>query len=160
MRTPLVFLAAATAFAVAAPPASAEIVVNRSIAGVSLGMSQDEVLDLLGSPDRNITNPAFDTTYTYLSRGLRVTFHPNGDTNDVTNVSVRRRGERTASGVGVGSTFREMRAGISGERCVRAPNRRHRWCSVLRRGPLRHSTFVISSSNRVLEVLIGYRENA
>ena len=158
MRTPLAIVVAATAFALAAPPASAEIVVNRSIAGVSLGMSQDEVLDLLGSPDRNVTNIAMDTTYTYRQRGIQVVFAPNGSTNDITTVVVRGRAERTASGVGIGSTLREMRAGISGERCVRAPNRRHRWCSV--RTGRRHTTFVITSTNRVLQIVFGGYEDA
>jgi hypothetical protein len=158
VRIPLAILAAAVVFTVAAPPASAEIVVNRSIAGVSLGMSQDEVLDLLGSPNRTVTNRAFDTTYTYRSRGIQVVFAPNGSTNDVTTVVVRGRAERTASGVGVGSTLGALRRGVTGERCVRAPNRRHRWCSVRSRG--RHTTFVITSTKRVHQIVFGFYENA
>ena len=158
VRTSFVIAAVAAGFGLTAAPASAEIVVNRSVAGVGLGMSQEKVVDLLGDPDSTVTNPAFDTTYTYRSRGLRVIFAPNGDTNDVTTITIHRRAERTASGVGVGSSYSEMRAGVSGERCVRAPNRKHRWCSV--QTSRRHTTFVVSSTKRVLEIVFGYRGDA
>ena len=118
-------------------------------------MSQDEVIDLLGDPDRSVTNPALDTNYTYRARGLRVTFAPNGDTNDVTTVTVTKKGEQTASGVGVGSTLSALRSGVSGERCVRAPNRKHRWCTV--RSGSKHTTFVVSSTKKVLQIVFGRR---
>jgi hypothetical protein len=148
-------LATAALFALAAAPASASIVVNRSIAGVKLGMSQQQVLNLLGSPNTTVTNPALDTIYTYKRRGLAITFHPRGSTNDVTTIELTKAGERTASGVGVGSTYRAVRKGISGERCVRAPNPRQRWCTVL--SGRRQTTFVISSRKRVHEVVFSYR---
>ena len=148
-------LATAALFALAAAPASARIVVNRSIAGVKLGMSQQQVIDLIGSPNTTVTNPAFDTIYTYRKRGLQITFHPHGSTNDVTTIELRKGGQRTASGVGVGSTYTAVRAGISGERCVRAPNPRQRWCTVL--SGRRQTTFVISSRKRVHEVVFSYR---
>jgi hypothetical protein len=148
-------IATAALFALAAAPASAKIVVNRSIAGVKLGMSQQQVLDRLGSPATTITNQALDTIYTYKKRGLAITFRPHGSTNDVTLIEVTKAGERTASGVGVGSTYNAARAGLSGERCVRAPNPRQRWCTVLSGN--RQTTFVISSRKRVHEVVFSYR---
>jgi len=150
-----ILIAAAAVFGLVAAPASADIVVNRSIAGVELGMSRRQVIALLGDPDRSVTNPALETTYTYKSRGLRVTFYRQGSTNDVTTIDLRKRGERTASRVGVGSTYRAVRAGISGERCVRAPNRKHRWCTALAGG--RQTTFVISSTGHVREIVFSFR---
>ncbi len=154
MRIRLV-LATAALFALAAAPASAKIVVNRSIAGVKLGVSQQRVLNLLGNPSTTVTNQAFDTIYTYKGRGLQITFHAHGSTNDVTLIEVRKRGERTASGVGVGSTYAAVRAHVAGVRCARAPNPRQRWCTVLSGG--RQTTFVISSAKRVHEVVFSYR---
>jgi hypothetical protein len=155
MRICSALAAAVIALALAAAPASAEIVVNKSVAGVELGMSQQQVLDLIGDPDSTVTNPAFDTTYTYRSRGLKVVFAPNGDTNDVTDVTVYRKGETTASGVGIGSTLKALRAGVPKVRCERAPNRKHLWCSVTT--SRRHTTFVVSSKKHVLQIVFGYR---
>jgi hypothetical protein len=150
-----VIAAAATVLAFAAAPASAEIVVNKSVAGVEPGMSQEQVLDLIGDPDRNVTNAAFDTTYTYRSLGIKVVFAPNGDTNDVTTVIVYRKGEKTASGVGIGSTLKALRAGVPKVRCVRAPNRKHLWCS--RQTSRIHTTFVVTSTKKIREIVFGYR---
>jgi hypothetical protein len=148
-------LATAALFALAAAPASAKIVVNRSIAGVKLGMSQQRVLDLLGDADSTVTNAALDTIYTYKRRGMQITFHPHGSTNDVTSIDVRKAGERTASGVGVGSSYHAVRTRVRGAHCVRAPNPRQRWCTVL--SGRRHTTFVISSRQRVHEIVFGFR---
>ena len=155
MRLSFAIAVAAIVLATAAAPASAEIVVNQSVAGVKLGMSQEEVLDLIGDPDSTVTNPAFDTTYTYRSKGIKVVFAPNGDTNDVTSVTVYRKGETTASGAGIGSTLKALRAGVPKLRCERAPNRKHLWCGV--NTSRRHTTFVVSSKKHVLQVVFGYR---
>jgi outer membrane protein assembly factor BamE (lipoprotein component of BamABCDE complex) len=155
MRTSFAILAALAALAFAAAPASAEIVVNKSVAGVELGMSQQTVLDLIGDPDTTITNAALDTTYTYRSRGIKVVFAPNGDTNDVTSVTVYRKGEATASGVGLGSTLKALRAGVPKLRCERAPNRKQLWCGVNTRR--RHTTFVVTSTKKVRQIVFGYR---
>ena len=154
MRIRLV-LAPAALFALAAAPASASIVVNRSIAGVKLGMSQQQVIDLIGSPNTTVTNPAFDTIYTYKKRGLAITFHPHGSTNDVTSIELHKGGERTAAGVGVGSTYAAVRKHVPHVHCSRALNPRQRWCTVL--SGRRHTTFVISSRKRVHEIVFGYR---
>jgi hypothetical protein len=148
-------LATVALFGLAAAPASAKIVVNRSIAGVKLGMSQQKVISLIGLPDTTITNAALDTNWTYKKRGLQVTFHPRTTTNNVTTIFVRKRGERTASGVGVGSSYQAVRRHVAGVRCERAPNPRQRWCFV--RSGRKVTTFVISSKRRVHEVVFAYR---
>jgi hypothetical protein len=155
MRASFAIAVAAAVFAFAAAPASAEIVINQSIAGVEPGMSQEEVLDLIGDPDTTITNPAFDTTYTYRKLGIKVIFAPNGDTNDVTHIVVYKQGETTATGVGVGSTYKQMRAGVPGLHCVRAPNRVHRWCSKQTRRIF--TNFTVTSTKKIREVTFGYR---
>jgi hypothetical protein len=155
MRLSFAIAVAAIVLATAAAPASAEIVVNQSVAGVKLGMSQEEVLDLIGDPDTTVTNSAFDTTYTYRGKGIKVVFAPNGDTNDVTTVIVYRKGEATATGVGIGSTLKALRAGVPKVRCVRAPNRKHLWCS--RQTRRIHTTFVVTSTKKIREIVFGYR---
>jgi hypothetical protein len=155
VRRPLLFVIAVAACALAAAPTSAEIVVNQSVAGVELGMSQQAVLDLIGDPDRTVTNPAFDTTYTYRGRGIKVVFAPKGDTNDVTSVTVYKKGETTASGVGIGSTLSALRAGVPKLHCVRAPNRKHRWCSV--QSGRRFTNFTVTSTKKVRQINFGYK---
>jgi hypothetical protein len=119
-------------------------------------MSQQKVIDLIGLPDTTITNAALDTNWTYRKRGLTITFHPRTATNNVTTIIVRKRGERTAAGVGVGSSYRSVRSRIAGERCIRAPgNPRQRWCTVL--SGRKQTTFVISSKQRVHEIVFSYR---
>ena len=73
----------------------------------------------------------------------------------MTTVIVTKRGEATATGVGVGSSYKQMRAGVPGLHCVRAPNRKHRWCS--RQTSRRHTTFVVTSTKRIRQVVFGYR---
>jgi hypothetical protein len=146
---------AAVVLAFAAAPASAEIVVNKSVAGVELGMADETVLDTVGSPDRNITNPAMKTIYTYRKLGIKVTLSPSGDTNDVTVIDVYKKGEATASGVGIGSTLKQLRAGVPKVRCVRAPNRKHRWCQV--RTSRRVTTFVVTSTKKVRQIIVAFR---
>jgi hypothetical protein len=148
-------LATAVLFALAAAPASAKIVVNRSIAGVRLNMTQQQVLDLHPDPSGDITNQALDTIYTYKNLGVKVTFRPHGSTNNVTSIEVYRRGQRTAAGVGVGSSYRAVRAGVPGVRCIHAPgNPRQRWCTV--KSGRKQTTFVISSARRVHGIFFSY----
>jgi hypothetical protein len=119
-------LALALAGACAAP-ASAVIRPQRSIAGVSPGMSQQKVLDHLGSPRRTITRLGGSggddpiTTYTYPRRGLKVYSHPNraNTVNVVFSVEVYRKGQRTPSGIGLGARRSAVDRKVSHSKCRR-----------------------------------------
>jgi hypothetical protein len=111
------FLLAAAVALAAAAPAQARIVPGRSMAGVRLGMSQERVLQILGSPDTDFTYRSGLTTYAYKSRRLRVTFAPGRSTNNVFMLFTSGREERTKQGIGVGSKESTLRRRLHGEHC-------------------------------------------
>jgi hypothetical protein len=117
-------LAAASVVLLAcAAVASAAIVPQRGIAGVRLGMTKAQVRATLGAPAAAVHGSNdFGRFTVYRYRGLRVTFQGN---RNVTAVSTTRRTERTAAGVGVGSTERQVRAKVPGVRCRTESGFRH-----------------------------------
>jgi hypothetical protein len=117
-RALLLALAGAGALAAAAP-AQATIVPGRGMAGVEFGMSQQQVLDILGDPDTDFTYRSGLTTYTYKRLHLRVTFSPGPSTNDVFMLYTTGRKERTKQGVGVGTSLRTLRRRLHREHCFR-----------------------------------------
>ncbi|MFL5823623.1 MAG: hypothetical protein ACJ764_09295 [Solirubrobacteraceae bacterium] len=96
--------------------AQAIIQVQRGISGVTLNMTKPQVKAALGRPDtvKRGTNPfgAF-TQYRYKG-GITVTFQGN---TEVSAVSVSGQTDRTASGVGVGSTETEVKHGVPHVKC-------------------------------------------
>ena len=108
---------AVLAAALAAPAAAPALIqVDRGISGVRLTNSQAEVRAALGKPrrvvrDRNIFGP----TLTFVYRG-GITVFFQGRRN-VTAVFTTGRGDRTARGVGVGSTEQAVRNRVPGVTC-------------------------------------------
>jgi hypothetical protein len=106
-----------------AAAASAAIVPQRGIAGVRLAMTRAQVRAVLGAPAA-VAHGSNDfgsfTVYRY--RGLRVTFQGN---RTVTAILATRASERTAAGVGVGSTEGQVRAKVAGVRCRTESGFRH-----------------------------------
>ena len=103
-----------------AASAAATIVPGHEIARIQLGMNEREVRAQLGAP-RDVTR--FPRGYSALRRlqypGLDVDFERVGKLGRqpvVVEVVTTRRGERTASGVSVGSPFSSV-ARIPGARC-------------------------------------------
>ena len=115
--------AALAAFLVCVATASAAIVPQRGIAGVRLEMTRAQVRAVLGTPAAVVHGSNdFGSFTAYRYRGLRVTFQGN---RTVTAIFTTRAGERTAAGVGVGSTEGQVRAKVTGVRCRTESGFRH-----------------------------------
>jgi hypothetical protein len=148
-------LLAVVASAVFVPAASAKIVLQKSIGGVSLGMTRAQVTGLLGAPARDVAPTANDTRKTRFwdySNRLRVGFANDGDV--ATIVVTKSRSERTASGVGVGSSRRAVKRALHGEYCVA------RSC-MLGNGALGEVStgFLFNRRGRAIEVYVFQRED-
>ena len=131
--------------------AAAAIVPQRGIGGVSLGMSQLRVRAVLGPPARVVRGSNVFGRYTELRyRGLSVSFQGNAA---ATGIETTRRGERTGTGVGVGSTEAQVRRGVRGVRCRTELGLRH--CFVGRFLPGRRVTDFRLRRGRVVRVTVA-----
>jgi hypothetical protein len=117
-RLALVFVVLAIAL-LFAPPAGARVVPQRSIKGIELQMTVDEVREVAGSPDRVafVQNPIIGRTRVWRYGKTRVGFDGDGDDAKVINLDTTSRGERLANGIGVGSTRRRVRRRVKNVRC-------------------------------------------
>jgi hypothetical protein len=135
-----------------AAAASAAIVPQRGIAGVRLTMTRAQVRAVLGAPatvghGRN----EFGSFTVYRYRGLRVIFQGNRTVNAILTT---RATERTAKGVGVGSTEGQVRAKVAGVRCRTESGFRH--CFVGRFLPGRRVTDFRIRRGRVTSVQVAF----
>lgn len=114
--SPIPLLVAAALLLFAAPAADAMIQVNRGIAGARLGNSKAQVKAALGKPAKvKISSRDFLRIREYRFRGgIRVFFV--GD-EDVTSVETTGLGDRTATGIGVGSEEAAVKRKVPGVRC-------------------------------------------
>ena len=104
------------------PVVGARIVVPRSIAGVELGMTKAQVRARLGKPRRIEMSPPEPGAYTeFFYPAATVTFE---DGRTVTGVRTTSPRERTATGIGVGSTLAAVVAKIRGTECLLDQNGR------------------------------------
>lgn len=95
-----------------AAPADARIAVNRSVAGIGIGMTAKEVRAKLGRPTLStVTEGARNLVFR--KRALVVTLVRSR----VVIVSTRSRRERTAAGIGVGSRVVILRERLPRARC-------------------------------------------
>ena len=115
---PLTLTVAAALLAPLGAPAAAEalIQVDRGIAGARLGNSRAEVRAALGTPasTRSGMNDFGPFLQWRFRGGIRVLFQGR---REVSTVSTTGRGDRTARGVGVGSSEATVKARVRGVRC-------------------------------------------
>ncbi len=132
--------------------ASATIVPQHGMAGAALGMTQAQVRAKLGAPlkvkhAKNDFGPY--TTFSYAT--VTVTFQ--GDSS-VTAMSTTSASERTASGLGVGSTRAQLRAKLPALRC--AGSNAEGDCHLGALLPGRTVTDFFIRRGKVVSVTVGY----
>jgi hypothetical protein len=102
LRAMLVLAVITTALAVPAAAADARFRVNRSMEGVALGMTQDEVRDRLGRPAHRDLGPDF-VTWHYRRPRMEVTFKPA-----VITLFTKSKTIRGPHDIGVGTRERRL----------------------------------------------------
>jgi hypothetical protein len=147
--------AAAVVFMLAsASAAEAVIQVQKGITGIRLGMSQAQVKAGLGNPARTKTghNDFGPFTQFVYRGGITITFQGN---TSVTAVAISGQTDRTASGVGVGSTEQQVKAGVHGVKCQTLAAVRDCHVGAFRPG-MRVTDFTLGPNGRVTRVTIGF----
>ena len=146
--------------AAAAAPAQAEIVPQESIAGVRLQMTKAEVVAVLGQPARKrrfVGGSGADdhfATWTYKKRGFSINLLRRGGYH-VSSITVTGGAERTATGVGIGSTRAEVKAGVPAVHCKRYdPTYATCFIGKSRIGDIT-TAFRLDRKNRVKEISLG-----
>jgi len=139
---------AALAFAA---PALATIVPQHGIRGVTLGMSPDKVKGALGNPAKTTQGTNDFGHWIQLEyAGLTVGFQSG---SGATSISTASSTERTAAGIGVGSTIQDVLAKVPAVKCVNDVGYLH--CYVGTWTPGQIVTDFSLKGGRVSRVLVG-----
>jgi hypothetical protein len=135
LLSPLLVLAAVL---VLAAPAAARILPQQGIAGIKLGMIPAKVIQLKGEPDaeRVVRNEIIGPQRTMRYGGTKVSFGGASSSAGVVGIRTVDPAERTPSGVGVGSSAAEVKAGVAGVICRTEFGFSH----CIKGGPLRIGT--------------------
>jgi hypothetical protein len=146
-------LAAVCAALVAVPTgaAASPIAPQHGMRGVSLGMSRQRVVAVLGPPlkiARGSNELGRWTSFRY--RGLTVTFAFDRGASQLASTTPS---DRTSRGVGVGSTAADVARSVAGARCVREPAYFHCYVGAWRAGSV-VTDFAIRRG-RVWRVVVG-----
>jgi hypothetical protein len=156
MRRAPLFALTALVLATAPAPARAAVVPQEGIKGLKLDMTVAEVRATLGSPDRfrtvrsEIAGPLREWRY-----GLtRVTFDSTAPDAKVLSLETRSRTERTAEGVGVGSTKATVKRKVASVRCLVEFSYDHCFVGAWRAGEI-VTDFAIDRRGRVSRVTVG-----
>jgi hypothetical protein len=141
---------------VAAVPAGALIVVQKSIAGVKLGMTAKQVRDVLGKPDAvSYPKDPIQGTVKRYRYGLTEVFIAPGKDGRVYLVTTRSTRQKTSDGVGVGSSEAFVHAHVDNVHCE--GSRDTRICQVGKALPgHRVTTFFIARTGKVKRVSLGF----
>jgi hypothetical protein len=141
-------VAAAAALLLAAVPARAAIVPQRSIAGVTLELTKAQVRAKLGAPPRvRHGRNDFGAWTQFVYPRVEVTFQGG---NAVTGLQTTSPKERTARGAHVGSTKAELLARVQGLKCETG----HCFLGSFRAGK-RVTDFFIRRG-RVTRIMVGF----
>lgn len=158
-RPCLVVLAlAATCFGLLlVPSAEAEILPHRGIDGIALNMTRAEVVAAKGKPDaeRLVRNEIIGPQRMLRYGQTRAYFGGFRRDAGVVTVNTRDRRQRTPSGVGIGSTVAQVKAGIGGIRCL-GQARVHSCIKGRFLAGERVTVVDISPAGRATFVLIGF----
>jgi hypothetical protein len=144
-------LAGASTLALLLGPAAgaeARIVVNRSVAGIELGMTAEQVVARLGRPSLSTVEQGA-RNLVYSRRRLVVTL----SRSRVVIVATRSRGEVTRRGIGVGSSVGSVRRRVAGVRCGEKAG--VAFCRTGSTRPGRRSTTFQIQSRRVVTVTVA-----
>ncbi|MHB8059500.1 MAG: hypothetical protein ACYDHO_01540 [Gaiellaceae bacterium] len=147
-----VFAALVLAALVLSGSGAAAIVPQHSIAGIRLGMDAKAVRAKLGSPRRILKGSNFQIGpwRRYIYPQITVVFQ-RGQTRFLLTKSAR---EKTPSGIGVGSTLKQVRAGLRRETCKRMLGYYRCWTGHWQTGRL--ITEFRFEHFRVIQVSLGY----
>ena len=144
-----------------AAPAGAVIVPGKGMAGVQLQDCQEEVIGVLGPPDKTFGKEdvfGFVSTYTYVQRGLKLDFRRGpGECLVLSSIRTTKTAERTKEGVGKGTKQKALRRKLKGEKCRRFRRpKRIRICWLGSFTPSKPITeFRIDSKGRVNNVRVA-----
>ena len=144
----VVSAAVVVALFVAAAPARAAIVPQRSIAGVALELTKAQVRSKLGAPPRvRHGRNDFGAWTQFVYPRVEVTFQSG---NAVTGLQTTSPKERTARGAHVGSTKAELVARVPGLKCEPG----HCFLGSFRAG--RRVTDFLLRRGRVTRIVVGF----
>ena len=118
-RLVLTGAAAAGLLLAGSPSAGAAIVPDVGIKGIKIDQRKSTVIRKLGDPLR--TDKGINDFGKWQLLHYPHTFKVTLQNKVVVQVSTKRAGQRTATGVGVGSTKREVKNGVAGVTCERSP---------------------------------------
>jgi hypothetical protein len=152
-RQAAIVMAAMACALVATSTAQAIIQVQRGISGVTLGMTPASAKAALGIPNKTKKgHDAFGpfTEYQYAG-GITVGFQGNAN---VTAVDITGQSDRTATGVGVGSTEQQVKKGVRGVKCDTVAGIRSCHVGALLAG--RRVTDFLLRHGRVSRVTVGF----
>jgi hypothetical protein len=132
--------------------ASALVQVDQGIGGARLGNTRAEVRSALGPPRRVIKGTNDFGPFVSLRYHGRLTVNFQGR-RKVSSVSTTGLGDRTAAGVGIGSTEKAVKRGVPGVRCGKIAGTRSCHTGRFRAG--RIVTDFVIKNGRVARITVG-----
>ncbi len=152
MRSFITLLLAAAALAAPAA-ANADIKIGYGMSSVRLGMSEAKVRSILGPPAKVVTiNNDFGALRELRYPGAVTVGFQSGTT--VTGITTSGVGDRTAAGIGVGSTEAQVKAKVPKVKCSTIAG--FRSCVVGKETIGQRVTAFSISKGRVTRVIVGF----